>query len=135
MPNPNWLRPGTISARQQAFGDAMLKAHPFMLIPSVVSGQSWTVVFDPAVATGCYSPMAQERFALDTRLHPPTRGGAEVTGSAFRCSPNDRHACGIRQIPEVASSLGRTHQGWCRLHRRPNNVDVDVRAGPVRAPP
>jgi RES domain-containing protein len=72
VPNPNWLRPGAVSAGQQAFGDSLLRAHPFVLIPSVVSAHSWVVVFDPAVAQGLYGSVAQEAFALDTRLHPPT---------------------------------------------------------------
>jgi RES domain-containing protein len=75
VPNPNWLRPGAISAGQQAFGDAMLKAHPFVLIPSAVSAHSWNVVFDPATAKGFYDSVVQESFALDTRLHPPTGVG------------------------------------------------------------
>jgi RES domain-containing protein len=70
VPNPNWLKPGVASAGQQAFGDTLLKAHAFLLIPSVVSAHSWNVVFDPGVARGLYGPEAQERFALDTRLHP-----------------------------------------------------------------
>jgi RES domain-containing protein len=69
VPNPNWLRPGIPSAGQQEFGDALIAAHPFILIPSVMSTNSWNVVFDPAVANGLYGSAAQERFALDTRLH------------------------------------------------------------------
>ena len=76
VPNPNWLRPGAVSAGQQAFGNAMLKTHTLVLIPSVVSIHSWTVVFDPVVAQGCYDSVAQEAFALDPRLHPPTGSGA-----------------------------------------------------------
>src|ERR1700719_1392215 len=34
VPNPNWLRPGIPGAGQQAFGDALLARHPFVLIPS-----------------------------------------------------------------------------------------------------
>jgi RES domain-containing protein len=75
VPNPNWLRPGAISAGQQAFGDAMLKAHPFVLIPSAVSAHSWNVIFDPATARGFYDSVMQEPFALDTCLHPPTGVG------------------------------------------------------------
>jgi RES domain-containing protein len=71
VPNPNWLRPGAVSAGQQAFGNAMLKAHPFVLIPSTVSAHSWNVIFDPAMAKGFYDSVVQEPFALDTRLHPP----------------------------------------------------------------
>jgi len=76
VPNPDWLRPGAISAGQQALGDAMLKAHPFVLIPSVVSVHSWNVIFDPGTAKGFYDSMVQEPFALDPRLHPPTEVGA-----------------------------------------------------------
>jgi len=57
-------------------GDASLKAHALVLIPGVVSARSWNVVFDPAAAKGSYTSVAQERFALDPRLHPPARAGA-----------------------------------------------------------
>ena len=69
VPNPHWLHPGAPSAGQQAFGDALLKAHPIVLIPSVVSSHSWNVIFDAAAASGFYGAVVQERFALDTRLH------------------------------------------------------------------
>jgi len=71
VPNPNWLRPGVPSAGQQAFGDALLAAHPFVLIPSAVSNHSWNLIFVAAMAAGRYTVDFQERFALDTRLHPP----------------------------------------------------------------
>jgi RES domain-containing protein len=71
VPNPNWLRPGTPSAGQRAFGDALLAKHAFVLIPSAVSTCSWNVIFDTSVARGHYALRTQERFALDTRLHPP----------------------------------------------------------------
>jgi hypothetical protein len=29
------------------------------------------VIFDPVVAKGSYESVTRERFALDTRLHPP----------------------------------------------------------------
>ena len=70
VPNPNWLRPGIPRAGQQAFGDALLAKHPFMLIPSAVSRHSWNLIFVAAVAAGLYALRLQER-ALDTRLHPP----------------------------------------------------------------
>jgi RES domain-containing protein len=69
VPNANWLRPCYPSAGQQRFGDALLAAHPFVLIPSAVSTHSWNILFDPAVATGLYTAGIQEDFALDTRLH------------------------------------------------------------------
>ncbi|MBX6743163.1 MAG: RES domain-containing protein [Acetobacteraceae bacterium] len=71
VPNPNWLRPGIPSAGQQAFGDDLLARHRFVAIPSVVSARSWNLVFDARRADGAYRLRSQERFALDTRLHPP----------------------------------------------------------------
>jgi RES domain-containing protein len=70
VPNPNWLTPARPSAGQQAFGAALLAAHPFVLLPSVVSRHSWNLIFDPARAAGPYGDVQQEPFALDPRLHP-----------------------------------------------------------------
>jgi RES domain-containing protein len=72
VPNPNWLSPGNPSAGQQAFGDALLARHTFVVIPSAVSTHSWNVLFVAATAAGAYAVRLQEDFALDTRLHPPT---------------------------------------------------------------
>ena len=72
-PNANWLRPGVPSSGQQAFGDALVQRHPFVLIPSVVSAHSWNLLFDPSLAKGLYTDVAQEPFALDGRLHPSVR--------------------------------------------------------------
>lgn len=72
VPNPNWLRPGIPGAGQQAFGDDLLARHPFVAIPSAVSRHSWNLVFVATRAAGAYALRAQERFALDTRFHPPT---------------------------------------------------------------
>jgi len=72
VPNANWLRPGVPSAGQQEFGDRLLSAHPFVLIPSAVSTHSWNLIFDTDVANTLYSEQAQEDFALDTRLDPPS---------------------------------------------------------------
>lgn len=74
VPNPNWLRPGTPSAGQQQFGDALLSQFGFIVIPSVVSTHSWNLVFTAPAASGAYAWRSQEPFALDTRLHPPTPG-------------------------------------------------------------
>jgi RES domain-containing protein len=71
VPNPNWLRPGIRGAGQQAFGDALLQDYGFVLMPSVISSHSWNLVFLSAAASGGYVPWLQERFVLDTRLHPP----------------------------------------------------------------
>lgn len=68
--NPNWLRPGALSAGQQAFGDALLAAHRFVVFPSVVSTHSWNLAFVATSATGGYALKGQETFALDPRLHP-----------------------------------------------------------------
>jgi RES domain-containing protein len=70
VPNPNWLRPGTISRGQQKFGDDLLGASPLVVVPSVVSTHSWNLLIDAAAAApgGLVSLKAQERFALDTRL-------------------------------------------------------------------
>lgn len=83
VPNPHWLHPGAIGAGQQAFGDALLRAHRFVLVPSVVSGHSWNVLFEPGAARGRYDAVRQEAFALDPRLHPPAGGrrqGGRATG-------------------------------------------------------
>jgi RES domain-containing protein len=70
IPNPDWLRPGIPSAGQQAFGDALLARHKFVVIPSAVSHRSWNLIFVAPSAAGSYVLRSQERFALDTRLHP-----------------------------------------------------------------
>jgi RES domain-containing protein len=70
--NANWLRPGYPSAGQQAFGDSLLSAHPFVLIPSAVSTHSWNLLFDASISRCMYSMQLQEPFALDPRLHPPS---------------------------------------------------------------
>ncbi len=70
IPNPNCLHPGIPRAGQQAFGGALLAAHPFVLIPSAVSTYSWSLLFDAVAAKGAYTLVRQERFALDTCLHP-----------------------------------------------------------------
>jgi RES domain-containing protein len=70
VPNPNWLVPGIPSAGQQRFGDHLLAAHKFVLLPSVVSRHSWNLVFD--ASTAAYTQRDQEQFALDPRLHRPT---------------------------------------------------------------
>lgn len=68
VPNPNWLRPGTVTSGQQQFGDALLRQYPFVLIPSVVSTHSWNLIFDCMAAAGQYTKLAQERLTLDPRL-------------------------------------------------------------------
>jgi RES domain-containing protein len=72
VPDPDWLRPGIPSAGQQAFGDALLARHKFVLIPSAVSTHSWNLIFVGATAAGAYALTVREAFALDPRLHPST---------------------------------------------------------------
>jgi RES domain-containing protein len=73
IPNPYWLVPGIPSAGQQEFGDALLGQHAFIVLPSTVSAHSWNLVFVSAIAAGAYALRSQERFPLDTRLHPAPR--------------------------------------------------------------
>jgi RES domain-containing protein len=64
VPNPNWLHPGISSAGQQQFGDVLLAAHAFVVIPSAVSTNSWNLIFVAAVAVRAYVQRSQEPFAL-----------------------------------------------------------------------
>jgi RES domain-containing protein len=73
VPNAGWLRPGSPSHGQQAFGHALLEQHLFVVIPSTVTQESWNLLFNPTRAAGRYELETQERFALDTRLNPPAR--------------------------------------------------------------
>jgi RES domain-containing protein len=68
IPDADWLRPGIPGTAQQAFGNALLRSHPFVLIPSAVSHHSWNLIFVAAAAAGAYTVRAQEPFALGTRL-------------------------------------------------------------------
>jgi RES domain-containing protein len=78
VPNGNWLIPGYPSAGQQAFGDSLLSAHPFVRIPSTVSRHGWNLLFDASISKGKYSTQLQEPFALDPRLHPPSRQNCRI---------------------------------------------------------
>ncbi|MCP1603937.1 RES family NAD+ phosphorylase [Pseudomonas citronellolis] len=71
LPNRNWLVPGIPSHGQQVFGNELLAAHPFILIPSAVVPHGWNLLLSPALAKGAYELVSQEAFALDTRLNPP----------------------------------------------------------------
>jgi RES domain-containing protein len=71
LPNPNWVRPGSLSAGQQSFGDELLAREKRMLVPSVVSTHSWNLVF--LAAETAFTVYLQEKFALDTRLHHPNK--------------------------------------------------------------
>lgn len=71
IPNPHWLRPGSVSAAQQEFGRALIVAHPFVLVPSVISAYSWNLLVNPVTAAGVFRERRREVFALDTRLNRP----------------------------------------------------------------
>lgn len=70
IPNPHWLRPGAVSAGQQKFADALLAAHPMVILPSVVSSHSWNLLIDATAAAGMFNLRRREPFALDPRLNP-----------------------------------------------------------------
>lgn len=71
VPDPAWLRPGWPSGAQQAYGDALLDAHAFVLWPSTVSRLSWNLVCRPQRAAGHYQLAAQQALELDPRLNNP----------------------------------------------------------------
>jgi RES domain-containing protein len=73
VPNAGWLRPGSSSQGQQAFGRALLERHLFVVIPSAVTQESWNLLFSPTRVVGRYELESQKRFSLDTRLNPPAR--------------------------------------------------------------
>lgn len=69
VPNPAWLRPGTVSRAQQAYGDALLATHPLLMLPSVVSTHSWNLLIDAAQVPSQVRLKHREAFALDPRIH------------------------------------------------------------------
>lgn len=70
LPSPDWLRPGTPSADQRAFGDRLLRDHPVVAIPSVVSRNSWNLLISVPAGREAYTFRDQEPFVLDPRLGP-----------------------------------------------------------------
>ena len=70
IPDSHWLRPGAVSAEQQAFGDGLLALHSMVVLPSVVSSHSWNLLIDVSTAAGLFKLRRSERFALDPRLSP-----------------------------------------------------------------
>jgi RES domain-containing protein len=73
VPDVEWLRPGSPSRGQQAFGRKLLEQYVFVVIPSTVTQESWNLLFNPTRAAGRYALETQKRYALDTRLNPPAR--------------------------------------------------------------
>jgi RES domain-containing protein len=72
VPNANWLMPGYPSAGQQAFGDSLLSAYPFVVVPSAISTHGWNLLFDASTSNAMYAMQLQEPFALDPRIHSPS---------------------------------------------------------------
>lgn len=68
VPNPHWLHPIPPNKDQQEFGDQLINAHPFVLLPSAVSGHSWNLLVNVTSALPLTTDVQFERFALDTRL-------------------------------------------------------------------
>lgn len=68
VPNPNWLAPVGHHTDQQKFGDDLISKHPFVMLPSTVSKNSWNLLVNPDTAAGHYDDVRQERFGLDPRL-------------------------------------------------------------------
>ncbi len=68
VPNPNWLIPSKPSSNQQQFADLLLARHPFVLIPSAVTGHSWNLLVSCELAGDKFKLVSQKRFGLDTRL-------------------------------------------------------------------
>lgn len=68
VPDPGWLLPGNPSASQQAFGDRLIENHRVVILPSVVSRQSWNVLLRVEGVGMAVGHLRQEVFALDPRL-------------------------------------------------------------------
>ena len=68
LPQMSWLQAGHVGHDQQVFGDQLLAAHRFVLLPSAVSPLSWNCLFNPQSAQGRYALTEQYEFQLDARL-------------------------------------------------------------------
>ena len=71
LPTPARLHAGIVSGGQQAWGAALLAAHPFVVLPSVLSKLSGSVVFRPDRAADKYALRGQGRLAIDARFNSP----------------------------------------------------------------
>lgn len=84
--NANWLRPGVPGAGQQAFGDGLSSAYPFVLIPSAVSTHSWNLLFDIDVGPHPVRDAGAGRFRA---------GHAAASTAGLNCQG---HSGGRRQV-------------------------------------
>lgn len=71
IPNQRWLVPGSPSQNQLDFGESLMRDHRFVLIPSVVSQNSWNLIFDATKPTVDYDDVQQDPLSIDPRLQPP----------------------------------------------------------------
>ena len=71
IPDPSWLTATPPSLAQQRFGDQLLAAHRFVVLPSIVSPNSWNLLVSIPAAAGGYRLRTQEPFILDPRLRAP----------------------------------------------------------------
>lgn len=78
VPNPNWLVPGAHGAGQKSFGDALLRDHLFVLIPSTVSRHSWNLIFDAHKAAAQYDDVMQEELRARPAAAPLTAQPCDV---------------------------------------------------------
>lgn len=68
VPNPHWLHPIPTNQDQQEFGDDLIDAHAFVILPSAVSRHSWNLLVNVPTALPLMTNIQSERFALDPRL-------------------------------------------------------------------
>ena len=68
VPNPHWLHPIPPNNDQQEFGDELITAHPYVLLPSAVSGHLWNLLVNVTTALPLMTNIQSKRFVLDPRL-------------------------------------------------------------------
>ena len=68
VPNPHWLHPIPPNKDQQEFGDQLIDAHPYVMLPSAVSSHSWNLLVNVTTALPLMTDVQSESFALDPRL-------------------------------------------------------------------
>ena len=107
VPNANWLRPGSPSAGQQAFGDFLLTEHLFIVIPSTVSTRSWNMIFCCRGSNGCLHDAAAR--SLRARPPAPSADSRPAASSVRRCRPI---AGRIQACRLAAARSARYGAGW-----------------------
>lgn len=68
IPDPAWLLPGEAHGAQRIWGDDMLREHPLIAVPSVVSRNSWNLLVAIPAGRDALVLRDQEPFVLDPRL-------------------------------------------------------------------